>query len=364
MNVVSILWDACLPSHFEQTSICRVPPAGGVYFSNIYAHAGDTITNTTSVMTGYDCFGHGISQLYYSLMDGGNSPYPKARAFLTLPMLLQAKGINTYLMGEDREWLRFGYSNIADLDIDNSEEIADAKKIKVLAEILPVELEPPFFLHLHLWSAHYAGQYEDIKVETIADKLKAVQKVDIPLRVLCEQLLRAFPDTIIVIWSDHGDTENAKGEIRHASILAQDVQHTWCLYMDGSDNYRTDSDLHAQADLFRLLGDPFDIDGVELEMRQEARMARYGLNPLVTSREKVWAGHWRRDLVARYERINGQVEFHCADYDEMLEADIDFFDHTKLYGHLMPINKKRPEVAGEWPHEKVTERLKALGYID
>lgn len=359
MNLVSILWDACLPEHFELTSMCKVPPRGGVYFNNVYAHAGDTVSCTTSVMSGYDIWGHGISQLYHSLLDGGNSPSPKARAFPTLPMLLRALGNNTYLMGEEVEWLRFGYSDIADMDASDVDDKADLKKLKTLTAIIGDELIPPFFLHLHLWSAHLAAEVNEIKVQTMDDKLKTVMVIDRYIRELCCEIWRLFPDTKIVLWADHGDVINDEGKIRHASILDPQVQRVWCLYLDPEiDEYQTNDKVHAQADLFKLMGDVFGIAEVEQE-REKHGMGRYAQNPLLSYREQVYAGNWRSDMVARYP------EGVILPHDEMIEADPAFREHIRKYGYLMPINRKVLEWQdNEWPHPSVIERLKNLGYID
>ena len=339
VNTVSILIDACLRSDIEQTSILHNPLSGYIYFNNIYAHAGDTLSALTSVYSGYDCFGHGISSMYKLLMDGGNSTYPKARAFPTLPMLLGSIGINTFLVGSDALWLALGYKWVVPLTAD--EFILQPKIIE--------ELDAPFFLHIHLWSAHLGCRVraKDEKCTTaLSDKTMNIKRLDGYVRRFIHSLWEKYPNTQILIWSDHGDIETEKG-IRHAGILHEKVQGVWAILLNRKFEKKViDNRLHAQADLFRLMN---------YNISDNADIPRYAINPMNTHRKKVWASSWQSDTVKRYP--DGKE---CK-IDEMIETDEDFQNHIKTYGHLIPIDF--PPLGSNWPHEKVVERLKELGYL-
>lgn len=345
INTVSILIDACLKSDIEQTSIIKIPPSGCVYFNNIVAHAGDTLSALTSVMTGYDVFGHGISSLYRPLMDGGNTTYPKARAFPTLPMLLRHKDINTFLIGEDNLWLSFGYKWI--VPIENLSVDTKSDKQRLLQSEVISELDEPFFLHIHLWSSHLRGNVDDNhKVETFADKSANIKRLDGYIRRFIGSLWEKYPNTQILIWSDHGDIETEQG-MRHAGILHENVQGVWAILLNQAFKDKViDNRLHAQADLFRL------ING---NISDNEDIPRYATDPMTTQREKVWAASWRSDTVKRYP--DGKE---CK-IDEMIEIDVDFQEHIRNYGHLVPVDF--PPIGSNWPHEKVVERLKSLGYM-
>lgn len=349
MNTVSILWDACLPQDFEQTSFYKVPPCGGVYFNNLYAHAGDTVSCTTSVMTGYDVFGHGVSALYNLLLDGGNTTYPKARSFPTLPMLLQGKRVFTFLVGEDSLWNALGYHWIADTKQLDGAEVGDLRKLKCN---FVAELDEPFFVHLHLWSAHLRGKVGDLEVETFEDKSDSVKNLDVHLREFLVNLWQRFSRTKVLLWADHGDMTTEDGTMRHAGHLHPDVQKVWAMWLDPTEQeFKIDTSLHAQADLFRLIADTHEIE-------DDPNIQRYAENPLYGDRNKVWAGRWQGDRVKRYP---DGLEL---DVDEMAASDGTFKDHLRQYGHLIPVNHSPPWSDDQWPHESVVERLKNLGYIE
>jgi len=352
-NIVSILMDAYTAEIFEAMSWFKEPPCGGIYFSNVYAHAGDTTSNTTSVFTGYDIWGHGISQIVYHKEAAGNAPWPKVRALPTIVQLLQGYGYRTLLSGRDLHWNRLGF----DRELRDFDDLHDLDRLKDLMATLPRELKglsfmQRYFLHVHLWHCHH---HEGV-VESMADKWDQAKRFEGIFGDFLRFLLDLDPDTHILIWADHGDAEMREGariRIEHHCVLRPEVQHTAVLYLrPDMREIQTDSRLHAQADLFALIR---DLVGIEEKRVVEKR---YAMNPLHTERDKVFAGSYYWKQVKRYP--DGLLLSHEA----MLEADPDFRAHVERYGELLPVEIKEVKAElREGEVEEVLKRLEALGYI-
>jgi hypothetical protein len=335
-NVISILLDAYLKEHFEQLSY--LDTFGGTYFSNMYAHAGDTTSNTTSVMSGYDIWGHGISQLIYNSEHGANAPYPKVRAFPMLAQLVKENNINTYLSGRDAHWLNLGYQK----QFRRFDDRKDVNRLQFLCSNID-KLQQPFFLHVHLWHAHY---HKDVGPFTIDDKLAFAKEVEPYVVMFMSAIWRECPNTDIILWSDHGDMKLDNGKIEHHNCLASEVQRVPCLHLSpNKKDMQTNENICSQADIFAIICDVFEIsakrDGVD----------RYAKNPVRFRREKLFAGSYYSEMVKRYP--DGLL----LPYDEMLLYDNFFANHIDTYGALLPIDITEPK------RGVAREKLVELGYI-